>query len=191
MTSPLNDDGTVPLKRRLQVTMRVVEGKDVILETCQDVDMTTRAWAGDDNGDMKFDSSDAPPLAPSDNIDRLGAALARKAVDRVPELAKSLVGSMMAREGQNSEAQSQSGLSRFIDNNRQKGSTTRMVEAAIGCDGYVIVANHAMRAHVTKRHPSLRPDRVLLVSELNRGVWPKESRPVFIDAACLCVLRQR
>lgn len=166
MSRPLKDDGTVPLKRRLQVTMRIVEGKDVILETCQDVDMRTPAvWDDTDHGDMKLecDSSDVPKPSATENIDRLGAALARKAVDRVPELAKSLVGSMLAREGQNSEAQSQSGMSRFIENNRQKGSTTRMVETAIGCDGYVIVANNSMRSSIMKRHPSLRPDRVITV----------------------------
>ena len=39
--------------------------------------------------------------------------------------------------------------------------------------------------------PSLRPDRVITVWELDREIWHKEGRPVFVDAASLRMLRVR
>ena len=80
-------------------------------------------------------------------------------------------------------------ITTFIDQNRQLGSTTRLVDAAVAADGYLIVHSVGFRDSLLQVHPSLKRERVFTVNELKagraRGLPP---RPVFVDAALLCSL---
>jgi hypothetical protein len=76
-------------------------------------------------------------------------------------------------------------FAKFLENNRQLGSTTRLVELTIGKDGYLVVLNHSMKKCVLTNFPRLLPERVLTMTEIKNGHWPQESRPVFVDSTAL------
>jgi len=76
----------------------------------------------------------------------------------------------------------------FIDKNRQHGSTTALVRAALGVDGYVVVHSEQMKQHLLGVFESLNPARVLTLKQIKDGMYPNESRPVFFDACCMCAL---
>jgi len=77
-------------------------------------------------------------------------------------------------------------FAQFIENNRQLGSTTELVKAALGVDGYVVVHSMQMKQNVLQKHPNLREDRVLTLGQIKRGDYPQDRRPVFFDAAVMC-----
>ncbi len=73
----------------------------------------------------------------------------------------------------------------FIENNRQLGSTTELVKAALGVDGYVVVSKLAVKKIILERHPTLREDRVLTKGQFFNGTYPNDKRPVFIDVTAV------
>ena len=73
----------------------------------------------------------------------------------------------------------------FIANNRQLGSTTRLVELTIGKDGYLVVGSEDMKRAIVHNHPRLNPSNVLTLHDIREGKWPTESRPVFVDTTAL------
>jgi len=78
----------------------------------------------------------------------------------------------------------------FIEANRQLGSTTSLVKAAIEHDGYLVVHNTQMKRHVLKMNVQLRADRVFTLGEISQGIHRgREGKQVFVDAACLCSVR--
>ena len=77
------------------------------------------------------------------------------------------------------------GLSRFVVANRQTGSTTALVKAAVEADGYLIVDGSATVRKVLGMDARLRPERVLMVQQVRDGEWSFDPRPVFVDAAVL------
>jgi hypothetical protein len=77
-------------------------------------------------------------------------------------------------------------FAQFIDNNRQLGSTTELVKAALGVDGYVVVHNLNMKKTLLRKHSNLREDRVLTIHQIKRGSYPLDKRPIFFDAAVMC-----
>lgn len=85
MSRPLNDDGTVPLKRRLQVTMRVVEGKNTLLEVSRDIKPQWQQVAD------QCDDSSMMPLSPAELIEPCAVAIAADARDAVLSMAQELI----------------------------------------------------------------------------------------------------
>jgi hypothetical protein len=82
--------------------------------------------------------------------------------------------------------------SKFIECNRQMGSTTELVKAALGVDGYIVVHNYSMKKTILKAHPTLKGERVLTLNDIRNMTYAgRDSRPIFIDAACLCLLTDR
>lgn len=82
-------------------------------------------------------------------------------------------------------------IATFIETNRQLGSTTSLVKAAIENDGYLIVHNDVMRQHVLQMDWRLRSDRVFTLGELrNEKYRGRESRQIFVDAACMCFMKE-
>lgn len=76
----------------------------------------------------------------------------------------------------------------FIDANRQKGSTTELVWAAVRADGYLVVWNERAKQAVLKQFTTLKEENVFTVSDIKNERWRgREARPVFVDAACFCV----
>lgn len=80
-----------------------------------------------------------------------------------------------------------SNVGRFIDDNRQTGSTTSLAKLAAEQGGYLVVHSLRMRDHVMKMEPRLWPEQVLVFSSIMAGDLPVAGgRQVFVDAACLC-----
>ncbi len=74
----------------------------------------------------------------------------------------------------------------FIEANRQKGSTTELVWAAIRADGYLVMPNLSLKQSVLKRFTALKPENVFTLPEIEKGTWKgREQRPVFFDTSCL------
>lgn len=87
MSRPLNDDGTVPLKRRLQVTMRVVERNNTLLEVSRDI---KPQWQQVTDEDMS-DCSTAAPLSPEDLVEPCARAIAADAGPAILAMAQELI----------------------------------------------------------------------------------------------------
>lgn len=78
-------------------------------------------------------------------------------------------------------------FAKFVDKNRQMGSTTRLVGLAVGCDGYLVVHSIKMKNHLLEKHPRLNPELVVTKHQILSGdVVVDKARPIFVDAAVLC-----
>lgn len=79
----------------------------------------------------------------------------------------------------------------FIEEHRQVGSTTELVKAALGVDGYIVVHSLDMKKHLLRKHPTVNPERVLTLGQLKSGsAMGREKRPIFVDAAVLCCVQE-
>jgi len=77
-------------------------------------------------------------------------------------------------------------FTKFLDGNRQLGSTTRLVELAIGSGGYLVVDTVRMKQCLVKRHPRLDPDQIITLHDIKNGATEgREQRPIFVDAPVL------
>lgn len=85
MTKPLNDDGTVPLKRRFQVTMRLVEGKNTLIEVSRDIKPQWQQVAD------QCDDSSMTPLNLAELVDPCAQAIGADARDAVLSMAQELI----------------------------------------------------------------------------------------------------
>lgn len=80
----------------------------------------------------------------------------------------------------------------FLEGHRQLGSTTALVRAALGVDGYVVVHSEQMKKHLISQFTTLNPERVLTMHDIrNERFLGLPPRPVFIDACCMCVLTDK
>jgi len=77
------------------------------------------------------------------------------------------------------------GLTRFMVANRQTGSTTALVKAAVESDGYLIVGSTAVARNIAKQHPEINKQRILTIQKVRSGKWEFDPRPVFIDATAV------
>lgn len=77
-------------------------------------------------------------------------------------------------------------LRQFIDTNRQQGSTTELLRAALLVDGYFVVYNVRTKIDLIDRYPTLR---AVTVNEIREGKLNGcQSRAVFVDVPVLwCV----
>jgi len=93
MTRPLNDDGTVPLKRRLRLCLQVVEGNDVICEVTRNVKpkwMPTDPTGFDEMTPLEKMSIDVEGMI----NEQVSMAMGLTASELVPEMTKELLGRM-------------------------------------------------------------------------------------------------
>lgn len=76
----------------------------------------------------------------------------------------------------------------FVEQNRQKGSTTALIKAAEETNGYLVVNNENMKKCVLEKS-NLTEDQVVTLKDIKNSVLRgRESRPVFIDVSAVCLM---
>ncbi len=77
-------------------------------------------------------------------------------------------------------------MKRFIESNRQTGSTTALVKAAIETNGYLIVGNLGCKNAICRNHPKLNKNNVFTCAEIERGAnMGRLAGAVFFDATAV------
>jgi hypothetical protein len=73
----------------------------------------------------------------------------------------------------------------FIEGNRQTGSTTALVKAAIEAKGDIVVSNMDIASKLTKTHPEMR-GHIYTYMDIQNGAWRgNKERPIFFDTSVI------
>jgi len=88
MTRPLNDDGTVPKRRYLRLSMQVMDGNDVVLEVGREL---RPKWTEDVEDHWTEDSMSTPPMTPEQHVEPVARGLAHGSEVTVLEMARELL----------------------------------------------------------------------------------------------------
>lgn len=70
-------------------------------------------------------------------------------------------------------------IRKFIENNRQMGTSAALIKCALENNGYLIVSNHDIKYQKIKNNPELK-DNILTLAELENNL-EKDKRPLFFD----------
>jgi len=80
----------------------------------------------------------------------------------------------------------------FIDRNRQTGSTSALIKAAIETNGYLVVGNLASKQAILRNHRELNKNNVFTCSEIERSNYRgRLPGAVFFDATAIIEMQSR